>query len=183
MKIIGIFFLFIMYIINEQNTIAQSFDCMSTLKLRYASPPYKFNELSKSAVCRTGEKYEYLMKLEKNSDYRISFFASTVFNNNINFKILNNGSGEILIDMPGLTDDTKKLNALEVYFDSETNKLIHPFFDLSPKLDTEIKILVDIIPENLEAYTEPNGILVQNNQKKGCVTIFIQSKPTEIDGF
>ena len=183
MKSIGTIFLFLLYLLIGQNAVAQSFDCMSTLRMRYASPPYEFSELSKSAVCKTGEKYEYDIKLEKNSDYRISFFASTVFNNNINFKILNTGSGEILIDMPGLTNETKQPNALEVYFDSETNKFIHPFFDLSPKTDTEIKILVDVISENLEVNSSQTSILVENNQKKGCVTVFIQSKPTEVDGF
>ncbi len=183
MKFISTLFLIFISLINNKAASAQSFDCMSTLKMRYASPPYQFSELSKSAVCKTGEQYEYLMKLEKNSDYRISFFASTIFNNNINFKILNTGSGEILIDMPGLSDNTKQGNALEVYFDSETNKFIHPYFDLSSKTDTDIKIIVDVLQDNLQVESSPKSILAASDQKKGCVTIFIQSKPTEVDGF
>jgi hypothetical protein len=70
------------------NIFAQSLDCSSRLKMRQPTPPYKFNDLSKSAQCLTGKTYEFVLTLTKGKEYRMSFFASPVFNNDIQWPVV-----------------------------------------------------------------------------------------------
>ncbi|OQY04780.1 MAG: hypothetical protein B6I20_02405 [Bacteroidetes bacterium 4572_117] len=129
-------FQFIVLILFLSTTIfAQSLDCPSNLKMRHPSPPFGFNDLSKSAQCLTGKKYEFLLPLTKGKDYRISFFASPVFNNNIQFRIIDVNSGKKVFDLPGESEANNKGECvLKAYFDNKLNKLVHPYFDFFPHL-------------------------------------------------
>ncbi len=162
---------------------SQDFDCLTKLKMRQANAPYKINELSKSAICKTGEKYEYNIELKKDKDYRLSFFASSVFNNKINFKILNKTTGELLINLPGVSIDDVQGCALKEYFDDKSNKLVHPFFNFSPKVYTQLKIIIEVDLEPDKHLLHTNNLLASNDQKKGCVTVFVQTKDLEVEGF
>jgi len=162
---------------------SQEFDCLTKLRMRQARAPYQINNLSKSAVCRTGEKYEYNIELGKDRDYRLSFFASSVFNNKINFRILNKTTGELLIDLPGVSLDNVQGCALQAYFDNKSNRMVHPFFDLSPEVDTQLKIIIEVDSETSKYEFNTNDILASSHQKKGCVTVFVQSKSAEKEGF
>ena len=83
-----IFKFILLFILIPAGILAQDLDCPSRLRMRKATPPFKFNSLSKSAQCVTGRKYEFVVPLNAGRDYRISFYASPVFNNNINFRII-----------------------------------------------------------------------------------------------
>jgi outer membrane receptor for Fe3+-dicitrate len=164
-----------------QNVYSQHYDCLTKLKIRYPKTPYVFNELSKSAVCTAGEKYEYRIELEKNTDYRLSFFASSSFNNNVNFRIINDDTGELIMDLPGSSYEDGDLSALQAYYDPNANKLIHPYFDLSPQKNLNLKIIIDVKEEDNFSGEISDG--KKYNCNRGCVTIFIQSKESEPEGF
>jgi hypothetical protein len=162
---------------------AQSMDCPSTLALRKASPPYAYNELSKSLQCTTGKKYEYELSLKPGKEYRISFYASSNLGNRMQFQIIDTKTAKKLMDLPGTTAENKKGEcALVEYFDYATEKLVHPYFDFVPTETLNLKINIDL-PEytyklkisdgdpNLgteDKYEEITEV------RKGCVTVFIQ---------
>lgn len=163
---------------------AQSLDCPSTLKLRKATAPYKFNDLSKSASCFTGRKYEFMLPLIKGKDYRLSFYASPIFNNNINFRIIDMNSGEKVLDMPGDSEEgTKGTAVLRDYFDAKLNKMMHPYFDFFPTSSTTLKIIIDIPSDAKSSTTSESAFKAPEERKKGCVTVFIQDKKSEDVGF
>lgn len=163
---------------------AQSLDCPSTLKMRRAASPYTFNNLSKSAQCYTGNKYEFMLPLLQGKDYRLTFFASPVFNNNINFRIIDMNSGQKVLDLPGEVVEPAKGNCvLREYLDTETNKMVHPYFDFYPSSSTTLKIIIDVLPVKGEKKTENTGFQSPEDKSKGCITVFIQDKKAEDIGF
>jgi len=162
---------------------AQSLDCPSTLQMRRATPPFTFNDLSKSAQCFTGKKYEFVVPLMKGKEYRISFYASPIFNNNISFRIIDMNSGQKVLELPGETQSSAKGECvLREYFDETTNKMVHPYFDFYPNSSTTLKVIIDIAGEAPKSGTE-GGIQTTDEKKRGCVTIFIQDKVSEELGF
>ena len=162
--------------------LSQSLDCPSRLKMRRASPPFSFNDLSKSAQCLTGKKYEFVLPLTKGKDYRLSFYASPVFNNDITFKIIDLNSGKKVIDLPGQTIDSRKGECvLRAYFDDKSGKLVHPYFDFYPASSIQLKIIIDVASiEQAKANENFSGPEVR---KKGCITVFVQDKKAEDIGF
>lgn len=163
---------------------AQSLDCPSTLQLRKATPPFAFNDLSKSAQCYTGKKYEFVLPLMKGKEYRMSFYASPIFNNKINFRVIDMNSGQKVLDLPGETASSEKGQcALREYFDKEANKMIHPFFDFMPNSSTSLKVIIDIAEDKAPSTSTEVVSQTPDEKKKGCVTVFIQDKKSEEGGF
>lgn len=162
---------------------SQAFDCTTQLKIRQAKPPYQFNDLSKSAVCKTGEKYEYNIELKKGKEYRLTFFASSVFNNKINFRIINKSTGEQIMNLPGVKIDDVQGCVLEAYFDDQANRRVHPYFDFLPDNDTPLKIIIEVESEKSNYEYDTQSLLAKDDQKKGCVTVYVQSKLAEEEGF
>lgn len=163
---------------------AQTLDCPSTLKLRRATSPYSFNDLSKSAQCFSGKTYEFMLPLMKGKDYRLTFFASPVFNNEINFRIIDMNSGDKVLDLPGETPDAKKGDCvLREYFDEATNKMIHPYFDFYPTSSTTLKIIIEIGGEKEKKSENESSFKSPEEKTRGCVTVFIQDKKSEEIGF
>lgn len=170
------------------STYSQPIDCPSTLSFRKASPPYTYNELSKSMQCSTDKKYEYDISLKAGKEYQISFFASATFNNRMFFKIIDTNTGQKLLDLPGQTEENKKGECvLKEYYDFSSEKLVYPYFNFEPKETLNVKIIIDIpeykyklkiadadpdlgTEEKFEEITE---------KRKGCVTIFIQDMVSE----
>lgn len=175
-------FLALLFTFSITNIFSQDFDCLTKLKIRQAKAPYKINDLSKSAICKTGEKYEYNIDLQKNKDYRLTFFASSVFNNRINFKIYNKKTGEMIMNLPGISIDNIQGCALEAYFDKDKNRMVHPFFDFSPNIDTQLEIIIEVESDK-SSYEFDAKSLIASNEKKGCITVFVQSKDSEPEGF
>ncbi len=162
---------------------AQQMDCASVLKYRAASAPYNFNEQSKSAVCYTGQKYEYSVYLQSDNEYRFSFYASTVFNNNIRFKIINESTGEKLLDLPGEAAGNSTSAILQDFFDEKQKKFVHPYFDILPQSNCSYKIVVEVGEIKENTGLNSSVMIADSDQKKGCVTIFMQSKSADNYGF
>ncbi len=178
-----VFSTLILFSILDGTIYSQDFDCMTKLKIRYPSPSYEYSELSKSAICRTGEKYEYKVFLNENVNYRLSFFASTVFNNKIRFKIISTATGELLMDLPGEALSEEESSVLRAYFDEGKNKLVHPFFDIMPRASGEYKIIIELESEQNKGLITEDKIYASNIEKKGCVSVYVQSKLSETEGF
>lgn len=179
-----LFFSALLLVSIYNNTVfSQDFDCTTQLKIRYPHPSYEYNQLSKSAICRTGQKYEYTVYLEENINYRLSFFASTVFNNKIRFKIISVATGELLMDLPGEAISETESSVLKAYFDHEQNRLVHPHFDILPNASAEYKIIIELESEGKENMLAEQKILSSTIEKKGCVSVYIQSKLSEVEGF
>ena len=162
---------------------AQSLNCPSTLNMRVATSPFKFNNLSKSAQCLTGKKYEFVLTLNQGKDYRLSFFASPIFNNDIKFKVIDLNTNNVVLDLKGqpleTEENVKGVYALKAYFDDKKGKEIHPYFDIFLTSTTQLKIMIDVASlnkksENVNAYEE---------RKRGCITVFIQDRKAEEVGF
>jgi hypothetical protein len=151
---------------------AQSLDCPSKLKLMHAKAPYSFNNLSKSAQCYTGKKYEFMLPLIQGKDYRIAFYASPIFNNDINFRIIDMNSGTKVLDLPGENEGGGKgTSVLREYFDTDLNKMVHPYFDFHPSSSTTLKIIIDIAStdkSSSEATDESAFKAPEDRQKRMC---------------
>ncbi len=159
---------------------AQTLNCPSTLKMRRATAPYKFNSLSKSAQCLTGKNYDFILTLYQGRDYRLSFFASAVFNNNIIFKLVNLKTNETILDLPGeIKDeygDSNKKTALVGKTD-RNGRVIHPHFDIIPEYTTQFKVMINVASTGKKTSTG------YEDRKRGCITVFIQDKKAEAIGF
>jgi hypothetical protein len=161
---------------------AQSMDCQSILNYRKLSFSYKNNSLSKSAVCSSGKTYEFVTALNPDNEYRFSFFASSVFNHKINFKIIDIGTNELILDLKGESEDSDTGTcALRSYFNDKENKLVHPHFDMYPQKQTNIKIIVEI--PSVNNAEQSNSIYQKGSEIQGCVSIFIQDKKVDDRGF
>lgn len=148
-------------------------NCSDYLKFRMATKPYKKNTQSTSAKCLTGKTYRFLLPLTQGKDYHLSFYASPIFNNNINFRIIDKGTGEEVLDLPGATEENKQGEvALASYYDEETDEMIHPFFIFVPETSTTLEIIIDV--------KEPEDT---KRVYAGCVGVFIQDKLSEETGF
>ena len=161
---------------------AQSLNCPSTLNLRTATPPFHFNNLSKSAQCLTGKNYEFVLTLNKGKDYRFSFFASPVFNNNIKFKVTDLNTNNVVLDLKGApTDEEENIKgkyALKAFFDEKKGKEIHPYFDIYLTSTTQLKIEI-----NVASLNKKQSETGYEERKKGCITVFIQDRKAEAVGF
>ncbi|RLD77403.1 MAG: hypothetical protein DRJ10_11990 [Bacteroidetes bacterium] len=178
------FILLVFALYFNQNMIAQSMDCASLLSYRKASHPYKFSNLSKSAICTTGKTYEFIVPLESGNEYRLSFFASSVFNHQIDFRIIDLNTNELILNLTGDSEmATDQSNALRDYFNDKINKLVHPHYDFIPANSTNLKIIIDI--PNLDGSKPLKSSIYQSNldEVKGCITIYIQDKKADDFGF
>ena len=184
MKILKFIFIFILIIGIDTQSHAQTLDCPGTLKLRRAMPPYKLNDLSKSAACYTGRKYDFLVPLTKGKDYRLSFYASPVFNNNIHFIIIDQNTGERVLDLPGVSETgTPGTSVLQNFYDDGAQKTVHPFFDFHPATSTTLKIIIDVKSSEEGIADAGEGFSPPEIRQKGCITVFIQDKKGVIEGF
>jgi len=177
--------LIVVLLIFSISIAAQNMDCPSTLSSRKATPPFAFNDLSKSAQCVTGKKYEFLVPLMKGKDYRFTFFASPIFNNQVNFRIIDMNTNEKVLDLPGeSTNAAKGMSVLREYFDENSKKMVHPYFDFAPNGATTLKIIIEVLSaEEDKPATDQSSFKAPEDRKKGCITVFIQDKISEDVGF
>ena len=165
--------------------IYSQLDCSNFMSNLKAEPPYKKSSLSKSSAVISGINYKYYVPLSAGKEYRLFFFASPAFNNKINFKIidLNNPKDstddQILYDLPGenpATNNALGTAALAPYIDPETNKAIHPYFDIIPEHSTKLEIIIHPLnpPPKKDDYGNTYREIV-----RGCVAIFVLEKPAE----
>ncbi len=158
-------------------------DCSNFLANRKAVPPYKLSSLTKSAPGRSGGHYKYEVPLQKGKEYRIMFFASPSFNNQLHFKIVDKNTGKVIIDLPGenpQTQNAKGTAALAPYHDNTLNKDVHPYFDVIPTSSTILEILIDVAPAPTK--TDDMGNKYQEDIF-GCIGIVILEKDLPKTGF
>ncbi len=158
-------------------------DCSSFFKYRKPEAPFEYNDQSKSAMCVSGKSYDFKLPLTKGKDYRIKFFAAPVFNNRINFKIIDESTNETVLKLPGASPSGEAgTSALQTYFDEEQDKDVHPYFDFYPVTSTTLKIIIDVLP----APEDPNSSADATVPKKflrGCITVVILDKQSENSSF
>ncbi len=179
---------------------AQPIDCEPILEFRHPDPSFTRNEHSQSVQGFTGEKYEFLVPVKAGEQYRFTFFVSAILTRKIDFKIENQYSGQVLLDLPGTTKDNKRNECvLGTYFDELYNKTMYPYFDFNPKTKATYKITVNIaeykrpkpkyMPEDEEYFEEEleQEKKEKENSKKtvftppeekrtGCITMYIQQR-------
>ncbi len=170
-------------------------NCANFFNNRKPEAPYRYNTASKSATVWSGKKYEFVLPLTAGNEYRVRFYAASVFNNDLQIKIVDLNSGETVVDLPGAVEEPKKGNTcLQDYMDTKTNKLIHPYFDFAPQQATSIKIMIDV-KDHMEYVEEPildedgyptgemkkTAVIPEGGieQVKGCFTVYVSDKPGE----
>lgn len=170
-------------------------NCAGFLSNRKPENPYRYNTASKSATVWSGKKYEFVLPLTAGNEYRIRFYAASVFNNDLQIKIVDLNSGETVVDLPGMVDEPKKgKTCLQDYMDQKTNKLVHPYFDFAPQQATSLKIMIDV-KDHMEYAEEPildedgfptgevrrKAVIPEGGieQVKGCFTVYVADKPSE----
>jgi hypothetical protein len=157
--------------------------CSDFFKYRLPEISYSYNDQSSSAVCVTGQTYEFVLPLLKGKDYRLKFYAAAVFNNKINFKIIDESSHETILDLPGESSSRNEGTCvLADFYDGDTGKSKHPYFDFFPVTSTNLKIIIEVLPAELESETDPN-IKKQIKVNRGCVTVVVLDKQTDNSSF
>lgn len=153
-------------------------NCASFISYNTPLYPYKYNSQSKSATCQTGRTYKFIVTLLKGKEYKLSFYASSVFDNKINFKIIDETSGEVVLERPGETEEiSKKGSVLVSPVDLETAIMgDYPSFDFHPVNSMKLQIEIE-----LSEATNDRG---EPDVRRGCIGVLIQEKkaPTG-DGF
>ncbi len=147
-------------------------DCTDYLIYRNPLPPYKLDSQTKSATCQAGKTYKLVLTLSKGKDYRISFYASAIFDNQIQFKIIDKSSGKVVVDLPGESENNAKGTAvLRPYLLAD--RMIHPYFEFHPENTTKLEIIIDVrTPQATDEVL-----------KRGCVGVFVLNKLVENYGF
>ncbi len=157
-------------------------DCSSFFKFRKPAAPYAYNDQSSSAMCVTGNNYEFILPLTKGKDYRLKFYAGAVFNNRVNFKIIDQSTHETILDLPGESRTNEEGTAvLRDYWDENKNKDVHPYFDFYPVTSTSLKIIIEVLP--VPQGDDGSGVKKQLKQERGCITVVILDKPSPKSSF
>ncbi len=158
-------------------------DCSNFLANRKAEPPYKISSLTKSAPGKSGGHYKYEVPLQTGKEYRLMFFASSVFNNDLHFTVIDKNTGKVILDLPGENPETgnaKGTAALAPYYDEKLNKDVHPYFDIYPQSATTLEIRIDVgepqvkTNEYGDTYTE---------EVVGCIGVVILEREVPSVGF
>jgi membrane-anchored protein YejM (alkaline phosphatase superfamily) len=133
---------------------------------------YKVDSQSKSATCETGKIYKLVLTLTQGKEYRLSFFASAIFDNKITFKIIDKSSNAVQVDLPGESANNEKGTAvLRPYL--QNGKMEHPYFSFLPENTTNLEIIIEV------KAIEKTGA----DPERGCVGVFLQNKTVENIGF
>lgn len=178
-KLIYIIALFLVFPLFSD---AQS-KCSDFFKYRRPEAPYEYNDQSSSAVCVTGQTYEFVLPLTKGKDFRLKFYAAAVFNNKINFKIIDESTHETVLDLPGESPARAEGTCvLADYYNEDNGKTSHPYFDFYPATSTTLKIIMEVLPVKQEESSDPN-IKRQKKINRGCVTVVVLDKPSENSSF
>jgi hypothetical protein len=146
--------------------------CANFINYQKVLPPYKYNSQSKSAKCLTGRTYKLYVTLLEGRDYKISFHASSVFDNKIHFKIIDETNGTKVLDAPGKTEDPSNKSSVLVPPFTAEGQGEYPYFEFFPETSTKLFIEIAVAP-----------VPDEQRDKVGCIGVLIQDKPTEMTGF
>ncbi|MCD4794569.1 MAG: hypothetical protein K8R54_15140 [Bacteroidales bacterium] len=157
--------------------------CSDFFKYRRPEAPYEYNDQSSSAVCVTGQTYEFILPLTKGKDYRLKFYAAAVFNNRINFKIIDQSNHETVLDLPGESGSREEGSCvLADFWNDDTGKAKHPYFDFYPVTSTTLKIIIEVLPTPQGESSDPN-VKKQIKMNRGCVTVVVLDKKADNTSF
>lgn len=157
--------------------------CSDFFKYRRPEAPYEYNDQSSSAVCVTGQTYEFILPLTKGKDYRLKFYAAAVFNNRIKFKIIDQSNHETVLDLPGESSIREEGTCvLADFWDDDTGKSKHPYFDFYPVTSTTLKIIMEVLPAPQDQSSDPT-VKKQEKFLRGCVTVVVLDKASEESSF
>ncbi len=142
-------------------------DCSGFLKNLEPEGGFHLNSMSKSATCISGHTYEFVVPVKKGYEYRFVFYASSVFNNDLHFKIIDLNSNNEVMNLPGKLDNNgipkgPGETVLQAYYDDKLNKEIHPYTSIIPSSTTNLKIIIEV--------AEKKDLI------KGCVTVVVLDK-------
>lgn len=76
-------------------------DCANYLSTQTLARGYEYNGMSKSGTVKTGKKYKFVFNLTKGKNYLFTFHASSGLNNNMDFKIIDQSNGQVIMYLPG----------------------------------------------------------------------------------
>ncbi len=139
--------------------------------------PWSYNNLSKSATCTSGNQYEFVLTLTKGKDYRIQFFGAAVFNDDMQFKIIDMSTQQTVMDLPGtIYEPGPGKQVLTDYFDEDRGRAVHPFFDFFPASTSKLKIIIDI-PVAKQEIEASDDYKAQEQKNRGCLTVLVLDKP------
>jgi len=168
--------LFIIPLAFPTMSFGQKVNCQGKWDIQ-PEPPYYESSFTKIANCRTGKKYEFIIPLSTGKEYSISFYASSSFNNSMNFVMEDLNSGAEVLNLPGENveaNNDKGTCVLAPYYDEKKQKSVHPCFQISPENATNLKIVIDI--PNLPG---EDDVTVNKKTKTGCVKVLIFEKEVQ----
>ena len=173
---------------------AQSIDCEPLLDYRQPDPSFIRNESSQSVQAFTGDKYQFVVDMEKDEQYRFTFFVSAILTRKIQFKIEDINSGQVLLDLPGTTKNNRKNECvLAPYYDLAYDKMIYPYFDFFPKEAAKYRVTIEIgkyvrpkpkfvaVDKDEFPEEEPEEAVIKTfkapeERRTGCITMYIQQR-------
>ncbi len=176
---LSIVLLFLVAAVAPKLSEGQTLDCSKELRFVRAEPPFEFNSQSKSAVCTSGKTYELLISLYEGYEYRLSFSADAVFNNDMHFKIVDMNTSNTVLDLPGQsTSGEIGTQVLKSYYDRKEARTVQPHFDFYPESTTNLKIIITVAEKKT---TAPAGTYDNSGKTKGCLTMLLLDKKVPID--
>jgi len=179
-----LFIFFALFIAGSTTGVMAQNNCANYVRYQSPTTPYKYSSLSKSASCTTGKNYKLVLPLNAGKSYRISFYASTVFNNRIEFKVTDKSTGQDIMYLPGdktqMDNPAAYYNNCNSYSDALVSELDpatyrslpYPYIEIEPAASTNIEVEINLLDP------KKGGIL------RGCVGIFVQDRMVDsVDGF
>ncbi|HAN77144.1 MAG TPA: hypothetical protein DCQ31_04905 [Bacteroidales bacterium] len=153
-------------------TASMAQNCSGYVRYYKIAYPYKYNGQSKSASCSTGKTYKFLVPLYEGKDYRLSFHASSVFDNKIIFKIIDESTGRTIIDLPGESIDGQPGKSVLIRPSLEDgSRGEYPYFEFHPETSIKLQIVIEVL-------AAPDG-----EERRGCIGVLIQDKLNDQGSF
>jgi hypothetical protein len=172
MKVLSWNKIVLLLIVLSFSLIGVAQNCASFITYQTPAYPYKYNGQSKSATCESGKTYKFIVALLQGKDYKLSFYCSSIFDNKINFKIIDESSSKVLIDLPGESDKDDKTGSVLVapFFLDKPSE--YPSFDFHPINSLKLQIIIDV-----------TAVPAGEDIRRGCIGVLIQEKKSDSGGW
>ncbi|MFA6401233.1 MAG: hypothetical protein WCX31_06350 [Salinivirgaceae bacterium] len=126
---------------------------------------YKINEESRSALFLKGQSSRTLFTIYNGRDYRVSLCWDHIIGNQINFKLIDKDTDQVLYD------NSKDSYSTEFEF------------TVAQTRDIYIEISVPGQSTSLEVENNPDIIILQKDTEMGCIGVLIEHMITPTKGF
>ena len=145
------------------NLSAQTINCLEQTATFKVHSDYEISEYTKGSRVVTGHDYEHRITLMAGEEYRLSFMASPVLNNRVEFEVTDVNIYEALLELDYVEGDNSNSPFVAKY-NSQTGNYEYPYYTFKVATISNIKIKIKV----LEAE--------QKDRIKGCVTVIILKK-------